>query len=239
MGRRELWLELASPFAACLVAVAAALLAMPAVLSLLSAIWFAPAVLRRLGVWSRLDEREGRRTFAAQHSALSVLLVLATLLPLLSSLGGRSVLDEIRTQGLDLGFLLVAIVFLRAAVFAIGTLPRHTAAHHAGAFATFVGAILIAGNAWMFPEKLPLWFVASPLICLLPHAVAMLSPRIAGVLWLGGAAVTVGCTLALTGSIAAVEQVCVLALMAVPWTIAALWSALDNPVATYKTTAAS
>jgi hypothetical protein len=221
MNRTGLWSEILAPIAALLVAGTASLLRLPVLLVFLSIIWFGPAVLRRVSVVGALDERETEAYRVAQQVSLSVLLILVTILPflLVSVREGRTVASE----WLDVGFLVVAIFMIRALVIMHRTLPRPAAAHLAGAGATFIAAAGLWTLAAYGPGPIATWVLLSPIMCVVPHLVALKWRKLAAVLWLGGAALTAAWTVTTIAS--PLEQVITLGTLALPWAAAGVWIA--------------
>jgi hypothetical protein len=221
MNRTGLWSEILAPIAALLVAGTASLLRLPILLALLSLIWFGPALLRRLAVVGPLDERETEVYRVAQQVSLSVLLLLVTILPflLVSTREGRSV----ESEWLDVGFLVVAIFVIRALSLMHGAVPRVAAAHLAGAGATLIAAAGLWALAAYHPGTVAAWALFAPLVCLLPHLVALKVKQLAAVLWIGGALLTAAWTV--TSIPSPLEQVVTLGTLALPWTAAGLWIA--------------
>jgi hypothetical protein len=206
--------------AALVVAFAAAIMHLPAALVLLSLVWFGPALLRRTGAMEPLDERETEVNRVAQQISLSVLLVLVTVLPFLLTVGDTRDAPSLRSEWLDVGFLVVVIFYLRAAVMLNYTVPRAVAAHTAGLAATLTAALGVMGNALFYPGQLPpIFFFVLPL-CLLPHAAAFVWKPLAALLWAGGAGFT---ALVIAGLDSPLEVVVAAGLLVVPWALAAYW----------------
>ena len=220
MSRSGLWSEISAPLVALAIAFGAAILHLPALLVLMSLVWFGPVLLRRAGALDPLDERETEVNRVAQQVSLSVLLVLVTLLPFLLTVGDTRDAPSLRSEWLDVGFLVVVIFYLRAAVMLHYTVPRAVAAHTAGLAATLTATMGILGNAWFYPGNLPTVFLIVPVICLLPHVAALLWKPLAAALWIAGAAMT---TLAVIGIPSPLEVVCAIGLLVIPWVLAGYW----------------
>lgn len=220
MSRSGLWSEISAPLVALAVAFVAAILRLPAVLVVMSLVWFGPSLLRRVGALDPLDERETEVSRVAQQISLSVMLVLVTILPFLLTVGDTRNAPSLRSEWLDVGFLVVVIFYLRGAVMLHYAVPRALAAHAAGIAATLMATIGILGNAWLYPGNLPAIFFIVPLICLLPHAAALLWKPLAAAMWAGGAAMTM---LVVFGIDSPLEMVCAVGLLVVPWLLAAYW----------------
>ncbi|UCG84868.1 MAG: hypothetical protein JSW71_13035 [Gemmatimonadota bacterium] len=223
MNRAGLWSEILAPAGALLVAMTASTLRMPVLLAALTLLWFSPALLRHYSLVAPLDERETAVYRLAQRVSLSVLLVLVTVLPYLLVSARDDTSHPLQSEWLDVGFLVVAIFYLRTAVVLHRTVPRTVAAHLAGAGATLVTIIGFAGAALQFPERIPIWARFAPLLCFLPHVAALKWRRLASVLWLGGAILTAFWTL--TTITSRLEQVISFGILVLPWTLAAYWIA--------------
>jgi hypothetical protein len=207
------------------VAFAAAILHLPAALVLLSLVWFGPAILRRSGAMEPLDERETEVDRIAQQVSLSVLLVLVTVLPFLLTVGDTRDAPSLRSEWLDVGFLVVVIFYLRAAVMLNYTVPRAVAAHTAGLAATLTATMLVLGNALFSPGQLPaIFFFVLPL-CLLPHVAVFVWKPLAALLWAGGAVLT---ALVIVGIDSPLEMVIAAGLLVVPWSLAGYWIFTDR-----------
>ena len=220
MSRSGLWSEISAPLVALAVAFGAAILHLPALLVAMSLVWFGPALLRRAGALDPLDEREAEVNRVAQQISLSVLLVLVTVLPFLLTVGDTRDAPSLRSEWLDVGFLVAVIFYLRAAVMLHYTVPRALAAHLAGFAATLVATLGILGNVLFYPGQIPRIFFIVPLICLLPHAAALLWKPLAAAMWAAGACLT---TLVILGIPSPLELVCATGLLVVPWLLAAYW----------------
>ncbi len=220
MSRSGLWSEISAPLVALAVAFGAAILHLPALLVVMSLVWFGPALLRLAGALDPLDERETEVNRVAQQASLSVLLVLVTVLPFLLKVGDTRDAPSLRSEWLDVGFLVTVIFYLRAAVMLHYTVPRTVAAHVAGFAATLTATLGILGNAWFYPGNLPTIFFFVPLICVLPHAAALLWKPLAAAMWAGGAGMT---ALVVLGIPSPLEMVCALGLLVLPWLLAAYW----------------
>jgi hypothetical protein len=147
MSRSGLWSEISAPLVALAVAFGAAILHLPALLVVMSLVWFGPALLRLSGALEPLDERETEVARVAQQVSLSVLLFLVTVLPFLLTVGDTRDAPSLRSEWLDVGFLVTVIFYLRAAVVLHYTVPRTLAAHVAGLTATLTATLGILGNA--------------------------------------------------------------------------------------------
>lgn len=222
MSRTGLWTEILAPAGALLVAVVAAALQQPAALVALAVIWFAPALLRRVGSLPPLDEREEETDRLAQQISLSTLLVAVTVLPYLLSFESGEVVRTLALEWLDVGFLVVAIFYVRAGVMLHRTVPRAWAAQLGSLGACAIAAIGIWGAAIIFPGRVPPWFLAAPLACLFPNLVALKWRRLAGVMWLGGAALTALWSVTAPDSL--LEKIICLLMLALPWAVAGYWS---------------
>ena len=220
MSRSGLWSEISAPLVALAVAFGAAILHLPALLVVMSLVWFGPALLRLAGALEPLDERETEVARVAQQVSLSILLVLVTILPFLLTVGDTRDAPSLRSEWLDVGFLVTVIFYVRAAVVMHYTVPRTLAAHVAGLAATLTATLGILGNAWFYPGNLPAIFFIVPVICLLPHAAAWVWKPLASLLWAGGACLT---TLVILGIPSPLELVCATGLLVVPWLLAAYW----------------
>ena len=71
-----------------------------------------------------------------------------------------------------------------------------------------------------FPGRFPVFLFLAPLLCLTPHAVALRWKSLAGVMWIGGAAMTALMSLGIPSPL---EAVCFFGLLVLPWTLAAYW----------------
>ena len=223
MNRTGLCSEILAPVGALLVAVTAALLRLPVLLVLLSIIWFTPALLRRLAIVSPLDERETEVYRVAQQVSLSALLILVTVLPYLLVSAREGTSYPVRSEWLDVGFLVVAIFILRALVLMHEAVPRKSAAHIAGAGATAIAATGVWALAAYYPGSFPAWVLFAPLVCVIPHLAALKWNRLAAVLWFGGAALTALWTV--TTVVSPLEQVIFLGTLVIPWGFAGYWIA--------------
>jgi len=208
--RLSLVTEMLAPAAALAVIVAAARLDSPALLLALAAVWFAPALGRRwLG--SPLDERESAALRHAEVSALRLLLVAAAALPVLLRSGGASTLVQ---EWVDLGFLLLAVFVARATLLAALTLSSAAAAQTVASSAVLVGAALTLGRSWPTGAA-PLALVG---LSLLPQLLAKPWPRVAALMWSGGA--LLAAAHALGAGFAPLEVLLLLALLSGPWGVA-------------------
>lgn len=220
MSRSGLWSEIYAPVLALLIALGTAILHFPSLLVTLSLVWFGPALLRGAGAFEPLDEREVEVSRVAQQISLSVLLVLITVLPFLLTVGDTRDAPSLRSEWLDVGFLVVVIFYLRAAVMLHYAVPRTMAAHLAGFAATLVATLGILGQVWFFPGEVPTILFFGPLVCLLPHAAALFWKPLAAAMWGAGAAMT---ALMALGIPSRLEVVCFFGLLVLPWTLAAYW----------------
>jgi hypothetical protein len=223
MNRTGLWTEILAPAGALLVAMTAALLRLPALLVLLSLIWFGPTLFRQLAVVGPLDERETEVYRVAQQLSLSVLLVLVTVLPFLLVSAREDSSHPVTSEWLDVGFLVVAIFVLRALVLMHWAVPRTAAAHVAGGGATFIAATATWAIAAYYPGAFPAWVLFAPFILVVPHLVALKWKRVAAVLWFGGAALTALWSVTTVES--PLEQVIFLGTLVLPWLFAGYWIA--------------
>jgi hypothetical protein len=176
-----------------------------------------------MAVVGPLDERETEVYRLAQQVSLSVLLALVTVLPFLLVSARADSSHPVRSEWLDVGFLVAAIFVLRTLVLMHRAVPRAAAAHLAGAGATLIGASGIWAIALYSPGTIPTWFLLSPLACLLPHLAALKWRRLAAALWFGGAGLTALWTL--TTVVSPLEQVICLGILVLPWTSAGFWIA--------------
>ena len=220
MSRSGLWSEISAPLVALAVAFGAAILHLPALLVVMSLVWFGPALLRRAGALDPLDERETEVARIAQQVSLSVLLVLVTVLPFLLTVGDTRDAPSLRSEWLDVGFVVVVIFYLRAAVMMHYAIPRTLAAHVAGLAATLTAAFFVIASALIVPGQLPAIFFFVLPICLLPHAAAFISRPLAAALWAGGTALA---AMVVIGIDSPVEIVAAAGLLVVPWALAAYW----------------
>lgn len=220
MSSSGLWAEISAPVAALLVAMGAAIAHLPAAVGLLSLVWFGPALMRRAGILDPLDERETEVSRIAQQISLFVLLVLVTVLPFLLTVGDTRDAPSLRSEWLDVGFLVVVIFYLRAAVMLHYTVPRSLAAHLSGLAATLTAASGVLAYALFYPGQLPaIFFLVLPL-CVLPHIAALVWKPLAALLWAGGAGLT---ALVVVGIESPLEAVIAAGLLVLPWALAAYW----------------
>jgi hypothetical protein len=149
-----------------------------------------------------------------------VLLILVTVLPFLLTVGDTRDAPSLRSEWLDVGFLVVVIFYLRAAVMLHYTVPRSVAAHTAGWAATLTAAMGVLGYAAFFPGRLPAVFFWVLPLCLLPHAAVWIHERLAALLWALGAGLT---ALVALGIDSPLEMVTAAGLLVLPWALASYW----------------